>query len=236
MNVRLIEPEAPSLHLWSPLRYPRLGLPMIGAALKRAGHDVRIYCACVAPIDWDDVASADLVGHLVDHLDGARRLRARRAAARARRAHRDRRLARDVRRRRGARARRLRGARRGRRGAHARADRRPAGRPRARHDRRPVVQPRRPPRAQRAARAGRRPRRAAGARPQADRRPQAAQVDAHHDELGLPVCLQLLLGDGDVRPQVPLPQPRGGGRRARRQTAPATSSSTTTTSPPTSAA
>ena len=62
MNVRLVEPEAPSLHLWSPLRYPRLGLPMIGAALTRAGHDVRIYCACVAPIDWHDVASADLVG------------------------------------------------------------------------------------------------------------------------------------------------------------------------------
>ena len=35
-----------------------------------------------------------------------------------------------------------------------------------------------------------------------------------HDELGLPVRLQLLLGDGHVRPQVPLPQPRGRGRRA----------------------
>jgi len=62
MKIRLIEPEPPSLHLWSPLLYPRLGLPMIGAALERAGHDVRIYCPHVAPIDWDDVLSSDLVG------------------------------------------------------------------------------------------------------------------------------------------------------------------------------
>ena len=48
--------------MWSPLRYPRLGLPMIGAALDRAGHDVRIYCAHVAAVDWSDVLSADLVG------------------------------------------------------------------------------------------------------------------------------------------------------------------------------
>ena len=35
----------------------------------------------------------------------------------------------------------------------------------------------------------------------------------HHDQLGLPVRLQLLLGDGDVRAQVPLPQRRERGRR-----------------------
>jgi radical SAM superfamily enzyme YgiQ (UPF0313 family) len=35
---------------------------MIGAALKSAGHDVRIYCPHIAPIDWDDVLAADLVG------------------------------------------------------------------------------------------------------------------------------------------------------------------------------
>ncbi len=48
--------------MWSPLRYPRLGLPMIGAALRSAGHDVRIYCEHVAPVDWSDVFDADLVG------------------------------------------------------------------------------------------------------------------------------------------------------------------------------
>jgi anaerobic magnesium-protoporphyrin IX monomethyl ester cyclase len=62
MRVRLIEPEPPSVHLMSPWRYPRLGLPMIGAATAAAGHDVRIFCQQLAPIDWDDVLGADLVG------------------------------------------------------------------------------------------------------------------------------------------------------------------------------
>jgi hypothetical protein len=35
---------------------------MIGAALKRAGHDVVIYCPDLRPIDWHDVLTADLVG------------------------------------------------------------------------------------------------------------------------------------------------------------------------------
>jgi radical SAM superfamily enzyme YgiQ (UPF0313 family) len=48
--------------MWSPLRYPRLGLPLIGAALRSAGHDVRIYCEHVAAVEWPDVLSADLVG------------------------------------------------------------------------------------------------------------------------------------------------------------------------------
>jgi radical SAM superfamily enzyme YgiQ (UPF0313 family) len=50
------------MHLWSYTAYPRLGLPMIGAALKAAGHDVRIYAPKTAPIDWDDVHGADVVG------------------------------------------------------------------------------------------------------------------------------------------------------------------------------
>jgi anaerobic magnesium-protoporphyrin IX monomethyl ester cyclase len=62
MKIRLIEPKPPSVHLMSPWRYPRLGLPMIGAALAAAGHDVRITCEQMAPLDWDDVASAELVG------------------------------------------------------------------------------------------------------------------------------------------------------------------------------
>jgi len=62
MKIRLIEPKPPSVHLMSPWRYPRLGLPMIGAALAAAGHDVRITCEQMAPLDWGDVASAGLVG------------------------------------------------------------------------------------------------------------------------------------------------------------------------------
>ncbi len=62
MKIRLIEPAPPVMHMWSYTAYPRLGLPMIGAALKAAGHDVRIYAPKTAPIDWDDVHGADVVG------------------------------------------------------------------------------------------------------------------------------------------------------------------------------
>ncbi len=62
MKIRLIEPAPPSVNILSYGFYPRLGLPLIGAALKAAGHDVRIYCPQAAPIDATDVAGADLVG------------------------------------------------------------------------------------------------------------------------------------------------------------------------------
>ncbi len=62
MKIRLIEPAAPGMHVWSKVLLPRLGLPMIGAALREHGHDVRVYCQQMAPVDWDDVESADLVG------------------------------------------------------------------------------------------------------------------------------------------------------------------------------
>ena len=48
--------------MWSYALYPRLGLPLIGAALKSAGHDVLIYSSKLAPIDERDLAAADLVG------------------------------------------------------------------------------------------------------------------------------------------------------------------------------
>lgn len=62
MKIRLIEPAPPGLNMYSYARYPRLGLPMIGAALDSLGHDVRIYNEQLAPIDWDDLNGADLVG------------------------------------------------------------------------------------------------------------------------------------------------------------------------------
>jgi anaerobic magnesium-protoporphyrin IX monomethyl ester cyclase len=62
VKIRLIEPAPAHVHMWSYTFYPRLGLPMIGAALKAAGHDVVIYCPQLAPIDWDDALDADLVG------------------------------------------------------------------------------------------------------------------------------------------------------------------------------
>ena len=62
LKIRLIEPAPPSVNILSYGFYPRLGLPLIGATLRAAGHDVRIYCPQAAPIDRADVASADLVG------------------------------------------------------------------------------------------------------------------------------------------------------------------------------
>jgi radical SAM superfamily enzyme YgiQ (UPF0313 family) len=62
MKIRLVEPAPAHLHMWSYTFLPRLGLPLIGAGLKAAGHDVVIYCPQFSPIDWDDLLSADLVG------------------------------------------------------------------------------------------------------------------------------------------------------------------------------
>jgi len=60
--IRLVEPAPPSVHFMSPWRYPRLGLPMSGSALRAAGHGVRICCPQLAPVDWDDVFGAGLIG------------------------------------------------------------------------------------------------------------------------------------------------------------------------------
>jgi anaerobic magnesium-protoporphyrin IX monomethyl ester cyclase len=60
--IRLVEPAAPGMHVYSRVRLPRLGLPIIGAVLKARGHDVSIYCGDFEPVDWNDVYSADLVG------------------------------------------------------------------------------------------------------------------------------------------------------------------------------
>jgi anaerobic magnesium-protoporphyrin IX monomethyl ester cyclase len=62
MKIRLVEPDAPSMHLWSHSYFVRLGLPIIAAALKAKGHDVLVYNPQLAPVDWDDVHSAELVG------------------------------------------------------------------------------------------------------------------------------------------------------------------------------
>ena len=62
MKIRLIEPEPPGMHVWAKVLLPRLGLPIIAATLKEHGHDVLVYNPTMAPIDWDDVNSSDLVG------------------------------------------------------------------------------------------------------------------------------------------------------------------------------
>src|SRR5450759_2835603 len=62
-NVVLIEPKAPGFHVFSRYKLPRLGLPLLGAVLEQElGASVKIYFQECARIDWDEVASADLVG------------------------------------------------------------------------------------------------------------------------------------------------------------------------------
>ena len=62
MKIRLVEPKSKSHNVYDHSRLPRLGLPQIGARLVEHGHDVKIYVESLAPIDVDDLLSADLVG------------------------------------------------------------------------------------------------------------------------------------------------------------------------------
>lgn len=62
MRIRLIEPKAPGLNVFDRALLPRLGLPLLGRVLADQGHDVRIYVETLAPVNWDDIAQADLVG------------------------------------------------------------------------------------------------------------------------------------------------------------------------------
>lgn len=60
-RVVLIEPKT-NTHFFSHVRMPLLGLPLLGEILRRRGLAVRIFCENLAPIEWGEVAKADLVG------------------------------------------------------------------------------------------------------------------------------------------------------------------------------
>jgi radical SAM superfamily enzyme YgiQ (UPF0313 family) len=62
MKIRLIEPKPAGINVFDRALLPRLGLPLIGRILADQGHDVRIYVETLAPVDWADALSADLVG------------------------------------------------------------------------------------------------------------------------------------------------------------------------------
>ena len=214
MKIRLIEPISPSRHLWSKSYFVRLGLPMIGAALVEAGHDVRIFNPQLAPIDWADVYSSDLVGlssttsTIVEAYRIGDDLRRRGIPVIIGGSHvtfmADEALEHaDY-------------VARGEAGeiimvelAESLAGDRElgsitgisySGRGRQGRARAP-------------ARALRGPRHAAVPGPHARGRLGADHQHADHDQLGLPLRLHLLLGDGDVRQEVPLPQRRERRRR-----------------------
>lgn len=61
-KVTLIEPKPPGYHVYSGFAMPRLGLPLLGAVLRRENVDVSIYCQDFCEIDYSEVLSSDLVG------------------------------------------------------------------------------------------------------------------------------------------------------------------------------
>lgn len=62
-KIVLVEPKAPGYHVYSRVRLPRLGLPLLAAILKEQGwSDVTVYCEDIGPIDSEDLSRADLVG------------------------------------------------------------------------------------------------------------------------------------------------------------------------------
>ena len=188
----------------------RLGLPLLGALMTERGHEVRIYAESLSEVDWDDVLSSDLVGHLHHHLHGRPGLPLRSAGARRRRPGGHGRSARDLPGRRGPGLLRLRRPQRGRRDPR-RTGRLSAG-------------PRAPWRTSSACRIGTptaqivnnpdRPLLASLDRPSLARHEPGGgrgedPPDAHAGVAGLSVRLRVLLGGPDVRP------PRARGRAGR---------------------
>ncbi len=62
MRIRLVEPRPSGHNVYNVALLPRLGLPLMGKMLADVGHDVRVYCEMLAPVDLEDCLRADLVG------------------------------------------------------------------------------------------------------------------------------------------------------------------------------
>ena len=61
-KIVLVEPKSTHLHVYSRVAIPRLGAVLLGTMAQARGYDVRVYIEDIAPIDMQDVLSADLVG------------------------------------------------------------------------------------------------------------------------------------------------------------------------------
>lgn len=61
-RVALIEPKPPGYHVFSGIALPRLGLPLLGAMLKRRGIEASVHCQDILELDYPDILGADLVG------------------------------------------------------------------------------------------------------------------------------------------------------------------------------
>ncbi len=61
-KIVFIEPKAPGNHVYSKWGLPRLGTLTLGAILKNAGYEVKVFIEEIKGVDWDYVLDADLVG------------------------------------------------------------------------------------------------------------------------------------------------------------------------------
>ena len=61
-KIVFVEPQAPNLHIFSHFPLPRLGGLILGTLMKERGWDVELYVEELRRIDYDALATADLVG------------------------------------------------------------------------------------------------------------------------------------------------------------------------------
>lgn len=62
LRIRFAEPRPPGHNVYDHILLPRLGLPLMATMLGQAGHDTRVFCETLAPIDIGQCLAADLVG------------------------------------------------------------------------------------------------------------------------------------------------------------------------------
>jgi anaerobic magnesium-protoporphyrin IX monomethyl ester cyclase len=60
-QVALIEPRPPGIHVFTGIRLPRLGLPILATQLERMGVKARAFVESLAPIDWQYVRESQAV-------------------------------------------------------------------------------------------------------------------------------------------------------------------------------
>ncbi|MFC1491917.1 B12-binding domain-containing radical SAM protein [Nitrospinota bacterium] len=64
-NVRkvvFVEPKSESPNVYSGIHIPRTGAVLLATLLREAGYETKVFCEDVAPIDEDDLFSADVIG------------------------------------------------------------------------------------------------------------------------------------------------------------------------------
>lgn len=61
-RIVFIEPQAPNLHIFSQFPLPRLGTLILGTMMKQRGLEVEVFVEDLRRVDYDMIATSDLVG------------------------------------------------------------------------------------------------------------------------------------------------------------------------------